>query len=137
ADGSSGNEERCSGHGWSPRPRLQSAYRGQMPDEYLDGLSAQERAQMWSEALARPDDSRAILVVHDGEVVGFAAVGPTADAPSTGELHSIRSTSTPIAGGAVTDERFWRGRRLSLPHLAMTKPCCGSCQVMSVLVASM
>jgi ribosomal protein S18 acetylase RimI-like enzyme len=67
----------------------QSAYRGQMPDEYLDGLSAQERAQMWSDALARPDDSRAILVVHDREVVGFAAVGPAADAPSTGELYSI------------------------------------------------
>jgi ribosomal protein S18 acetylase RimI-like enzyme len=67
----------------------QSAYRGQMPDEYLDGLSAQERAQMWSDTLARHDDSRAIVVVHDGEVVGFAAVGPAADAPSTGELYSI------------------------------------------------
>ena len=67
----------------------QSAYRGEMPDEYLDGLSARERVQMWSEALARQDDSRAILVVHDGEVVGFAAVGPAADAPRTGELYSI------------------------------------------------
>jgi len=69
----------------------QSAYRGQMPDEYLDGLSAQERARMWSDAPARHDDSRAIVVVHDGEVVGFASasVGPAADAPSAGELYSI------------------------------------------------
>lgn len=67
----------------------QSAYRGQMPDEYLDRLSARERARMWSDALARPDDSRAILVVDDGEVVGFAAVGPASDALSAGELYSI------------------------------------------------
>ena len=69
----------------------QSAYRGQMSDEYLDGLSAQERAQMWSEALGRPDDSRAILVVldHDENVVGFAAMGPAADAPSDGEIYAI------------------------------------------------
>jgi ribosomal protein S18 acetylase RimI-like enzyme len=69
----------------------QSAYRGQMPDEYLDGPSAQERAQMWSDALARPDDSRAILVVHDQDVVGFAAVGPAADATGTGDLYSINT----------------------------------------------
>jgi ribosomal protein S18 acetylase RimI-like enzyme len=69
----------------------QVAYRGQMPDEYLDGLSAGNRAQMWSNALARRDDSRPILVIvdHEEEVVGFAAVGPVADSPGTGGLYAI------------------------------------------------
>jgi ribosomal protein S18 acetylase RimI-like enzyme len=46
---------------------------------------------MWSEALGRPDDSRAILVVidHAEEVVGFAAVGSAPDVQSTGELYAI------------------------------------------------
>ncbi len=69
----------------------QVAYRGQMPDEYLDGLSTEDRAKMWSNALARRDDSRPTLVAidHDEQVVGFAAVGPAADAPGTGELYAI------------------------------------------------
>ena len=112
----------------------QSAYRGQMPDEYLDGLSAQERAQMWSDALARPDDSRAILVVHEREVVGFAAVGPAADAPSTGELYSIN----------IEPDRWGRGygrallarAEVELAALGYDEAVYGSCQAMSVLVAS-
>ena len=68
----------------------QVAYRGQMPNEYLDGLSAEDRTQMWSNALARRDDSRPILVVADhDEVVGFAAVGETGDSPGIGELYAI------------------------------------------------
>ncbi len=67
----------------------QMAYRGLMPDEYLDGLSSEERERMWSEALSQRDTSRLVLVVEDDDdVVGFAAVGPSAD-PRTGELYSI------------------------------------------------
>jgi ribosomal protein S18 acetylase RimI-like enzyme len=68
----------------------QVAYRGLMPDEYLDGLSSEERERMWSEALSRTDASRTVLVVEDDDrVVGFAAVGPSSEAGLTGELYSI------------------------------------------------
>ena len=68
----------------------QAAYRGQMPDDYLDELSPEERARMWSSTLGRRDDSRPVLVVeHDGTVIGFASVGPARDGTRTGELYAI------------------------------------------------
>ena len=51
----------------------QAAYRGHMPDDYLDGLRAEERAAGWERALGRHRPRGAILVAErDGEVVGFA-----------------------------------------------------------------
>jgi L-amino acid N-acyltransferase YncA len=50
-----------------------AAYRGQLPDEVLDGLSIEARAERWQEWLGRPHD---VLVADDGGVVGFVAVGP-------------------------------------------------------------
>ncbi len=55
----------------------QAAYRGQMPDDYLNGLRAEERAAYWDGVLRREDRRGVILVAErDGEVVGFAAAGP-------------------------------------------------------------
>lgn len=65
-----------------------------MPDEYLDGLSASDRASMWREALGndpRPRASRLVAEASDGTVVGFAIVGPAdgdQDADG-GELYAI------------------------------------------------
>jgi ribosomal protein S18 acetylase RimI-like enzyme len=73
----------------------QSAYRGGlMPDDYLDGLSVDERTQMWSEALDRPARPRtARFVAEDdiGDVVGFIVVGPEAGDPDheIGEVYAI------------------------------------------------
>ncbi|HUF94538.1 MAG TPA: hypothetical protein VMO52_00495 [Acidimicrobiia bacterium] len=40
----------------------QAAYRGGlMPDEYLESLSAEQRAEMWRTALLRHDDGLAVL----------------------------------------------------------------------------
>lgn len=71
----------------------QRAYRGLMPDAYLDGLSADERAATWVQGLARaPRPRTARLVAEvDGRVAGFAVVGPAdgeADA-AKGELYAI------------------------------------------------
>lgn len=70
----------------------QSAYRGVMPDEYLDGLVAQDRVEMWHSRLSRSVlHPLLVAVVHDA-VVGFAAFGaaqePTA-AASCGELYAM------------------------------------------------
>jgi len=68
----------------------QAAYRGQMPDAYLDGLSAGDRARMWSSALAEDDRARALLVAEgDTGVVGFVVVGPALDGDEVGELYAI------------------------------------------------
>ncbi len=59
----------------------QTAYRGGlMPDDYLDGLSADERADMWGQALAaepRPRFHRLVAVDEASDrLVGFITVGP-------------------------------------------------------------
>ena len=71
----------------------QSAYRGAMPDEYLDGLVAEERVEMWHSRFSRSDlHPLLVAVVAEVVVVGFAAFGaenaPTAPA-SCGELYAM------------------------------------------------
>lgn len=82
----------------------QRAYRGGlMPDAYLDGLSVDERARMWTDALARPAPHGVVRLVtegDDGALVGFIVVGPTrdgggrgassrGDAVEVGEVHAL------------------------------------------------
>lgn len=71
----------------------QSAYRGVMPDDYLDGLQAQDHATRWREHLIAPSsDGQLLVVVDDHRVVGFASLGPERDrdAPSDiGQLYAI------------------------------------------------
>jgi L-amino acid N-acyltransferase YncA len=68
----------------------QVAYRGQLPDELLDNLSAERRVEAWRRTL---ESSGPVLVAdRDGVVVGFASVGPSRDEdahPADGELHAI------------------------------------------------
>jgi GNAT superfamily N-acetyltransferase len=71
------------------------AYRGQLPDELLDGLSVDDREAMWAAGFLEPEDRGAVIVACDddeGEVVGFANAGPSRDqgAPgTTGEVRAI------------------------------------------------
>ena len=72
----------------------QAAYRGQMPDDYLNGLRAEDRAAYWDGVLRREDRRGVILVAErDGEVVGFAAAGLSPDPKVPGSC--TPSTSTP------------------------------------------
>ena len=60
----------------------QSAYRGVMPDEYLDGLRADDRIAMWQGRIARTDLRPLLVAVVDEEVVGFAVFGDEQPAPT-------------------------------------------------------
>ncbi|UOB09217.1 GNAT family N-acetyltransferase [Streptomyces sp. HP-A2021] len=64
----------------------QSAYRGLIPQSYLDGLSVVEDAERRRAHLAQADGSVVNLVAEDtgGEVVGWACHGPYRD----GELRT-------------------------------------------------
>ena len=62
----------------------QYAYRGVMPDEYLDGLKAQDRADMWRGRIARTDLPPILVAVIDDVAVGFATYGAEQPADSTG-----------------------------------------------------
>lgn len=69
-----------------------AAYRGIISDEYLDGLSVEQRTESWRRGLALPvEDGQARLVVEadDGEVVGFVVTGPTRSGEGTGEVQVL------------------------------------------------
>ena len=70
----------------------QEAYRGVMPDDFLDGLDPAQRAQMWRDRLRAPEPGIEVLVaIEGGAVVGFAVIGPLrgGSPESTGELQAI------------------------------------------------
>jgi ribosomal protein S18 acetylase RimI-like enzyme len=76
----------------------QAAYRGLMPDDYLDGLTAAERTDQWTRVLA--DElvpPRAVFVAadDDGRVVGFVAVGDEMDVPDAtrGQVYALNVDS--------------------------------------------
>jgi ribosomal protein S18 acetylase RimI-like enzyme len=66
-----------------------AAYAHAVPAETLARASVDERVRLWEGWLARPGAVATFVAQTDGEVVGFASVGPAADDPGLGELYSI------------------------------------------------
>lgn len=72
----------------------QTAYRGILPDNFLDALEPSSREERWREALRPPLEDRLTFVAEllsgseDGraEIVGFAAAGPERDGIVVGEV---------------------------------------------------
>ena|ERR1700728_1651092 len=72
----------------------QVAYRGQVPDDYLDSLSVDQRELVWRQILtdADPASSGVVVLEHEARVIGFAGTAASMDdgaGPSVGELQSI------------------------------------------------
>ena len=70
----------------------QAAYRGQVPDSYLEGLSVEKRELVWTEILK--DQMRGVLIAEEeARIVGFSSFGPVRDEEEnrllTGEIYSI------------------------------------------------
>lgn len=79
------------------------AYRGLLPDALLDGLSIDEREEMWRAGLAHRDPRSGCVVAEDdeGRIVGFVGFGLPEDDPTAlgaappgrgdelGEVHAI------------------------------------------------
>lgn len=74
------------------------AYRGVIPDDYLDALDVAERASRYSFELDGPDDPDTWVALTGGSVLGFVTVGPSRDgAARTGEVMAL-----------YVDPRRWR-----------------------------
>jgi ribosomal protein S18 acetylase RimI-like enzyme len=72
----------------------QAAYRGLLPDDYLNGLTAAQRDTVWAAALAHPPRRRGgarLGAERDGRLVGFIVVGAASDDPAarTGEVFTL------------------------------------------------
>jgi len=70
------------------------AYRGLLPQEYLDSLSIEARTTTWAKAFSQSHDQASTTLVGelDGQIVGFACVGPSRDDDldsATGELWGL------------------------------------------------
>jgi GNAT superfamily N-acetyltransferase len=68
-------------------------YAGIVPDDYLSGLSYEQREPLWRKILSQSDSKSTALVVEDekGLVVGFASAGQNPDRESgyDAELYAI------------------------------------------------
>lgn len=69
----------------------QAGYRGLMPDDYLDGLRPEERAQRYDFGSLDPARPRTLVAVADDAIRGFATISPARDedAASQGELCAL------------------------------------------------
>ncbi len=69
----------------------QAAYRGLLPDGYLDGLQPEDRAASYTFGLSEPNQPATIVAVEGEAIRGFAATGraQSEDALGMGELLAI------------------------------------------------
>jgi GNAT superfamily N-acetyltransferase len=70
----------------------QAAYRGLLPQPYLDGLDVDERADAWRQRLSQPtEDARSLVGTVDDRVAGFVSFGSARDEESGegGEVYAL------------------------------------------------
>jgi GNAT superfamily N-acetyltransferase len=80
-----------------------AAYRGVMPDDYLDGMDPAHQARFWRRITdERPPGTGLLVAVLDAAVVGFAGVGPQESTVPTdrGQLYAINLEPAAWGSGA-------------------------------------
>ena len=69
------------------------AYRGHLPDDYLDGIDQERRSRYWRRTLGGDGPTRTFVAEHPGRgAVGYVQVGPPqheGTEEGVGELYSI------------------------------------------------
>jgi len=104
----------------------QSAYRGKMPQDYLDGLDPARRSESWRQIMQQARPSREGVLVaaaEDGGIVGFASFGPARDGDTdpqvTGEVFAIYAD--PDAWGTGTGRALMGSAVAELARLGYTE----------------
>ena len=78
-----------------------AAYTGLMPDEAIASFDVEARQRMWREWFHEPWPRSVVFVAeHDGEVVGFANIGPCREEEGVGELYAIYVSAARWGTGA-------------------------------------
>ncbi len=68
----------------------QQAYRGIMPDAFLDGLTSVSRLPMWRDILDGQRPGVQVWVAEAaGDIAGFVSFGPVVSDPATGDLTTL------------------------------------------------
>lgn len=113
-----------------------SAYRGIVPDAYLDGLSYDGSKSVWRRAIERTDRGAGVFVAQEegGAVVGFASFGPerSGDPTYDGELYAVyvlKGSERKGAGsrlvGAAANELLQNGFHSMLLWILVDNPSRG------------
>jgi len=76
----------------------QSAYRGLLPDEYLDKLRPEDRAQRYDFATRDPQSPHTIVAAEAGLIRGFATTAPSRDSDWRAMPNCTRCMSILITG---------------------------------------
>jgi GNAT superfamily N-acetyltransferase len=81
----------------------QSAYRGQLTDDYLDGLKVEDRLERHRQSLEEPmAEWRTWVAEDDRGLAGFAVTGPSQDADAdlkTAEVYAIYLAPDRVGSG--------------------------------------
>src|SRR4051794_4986692 len=92
----------------------QVAYRNLLPDDYLNSLKPEDRAQPYPSGGTDPREPMTTVAVDEqGTVRGFATTCAARDADVPGHASSRRYTSIRIAGAAALASRCSPRRELS------------------------
>jgi len=69
----------------------QVAYRGLLPDRYLDALQPEDRAVSYTFGDSAPGRPATVVAIEQDAICGFATIGPTRDThrAGSGELYAI------------------------------------------------
>lgn len=70
----------------------QAAYRGLMPDAFLDGLPQAEKAESWRRTLSNlgyPGGKRVLVAAGEAGLVGLVSVGPTPGPENQGLIYLL------------------------------------------------
>lgn len=100
----------------------QSAYRELLSQDYLDALTPEQRVRSWRRTLADTDwPRRGTVVAEDGDLVGFACIGPSRDAVPVhvGEISSMYVL--PAHWGAGVGRRLMAAALASLRSAGCTE----------------
>ena len=91
----------------------QCAYRGQIPDSYLDSLKISQREKMWSEMLSDPKEGMYTQIAEmNGKIVGWCTFGNSRD-------QDVDKTTAELAGIYVDPEYMGQGVGSSLMQEAI------------------
>lgn len=63
----------------------QAAYRGLIPDSYLDELTVASRLELWQRRLSQPRPGGLLVAEARGSLAGFCLFGPTRDEDGKGQ----------------------------------------------------
>jgi GNAT superfamily N-acetyltransferase len=99
----------------------QVAYRGLMPDEYLDGLKPQERAQRYDFASLDPAKPRTLVALEADTMLGFATIAPARDEDAAGQGELCALYVEPDLWGRGVGRALASAARNELYRLGFTK----------------